>query len=67
MIWSKLVASVLKRVALVVVSLVTGPKVGPVLAGLGITVDPLVAQAGVYAVLEAVRNYAKHKLGLTWL
>ena len=67
MIWKKLIASVLKRVALVIVSFVTGANVQPWLQALGITVDPLVAQAGVYALLESLRNYLKHKAGLKFL
>jgi len=37
------------------------------LATFGVTIDPILASAAVYGILEVLRNYLKNKQGLKWL
>lgn len=54
-----------------IIGIITGVKVAPVLAQLGISVDPITLEAGlatfIGSLLTIVQNWAKMKFGLTWL
>jgi hypothetical protein len=54
-----------------IIGIITGLKVAPVLAQLGITVDPVTLEAGlatlIGSLLTIVQNWAKVKFKLTWL
>ena len=60
-IWKKLLQSVLKKVVLVVVSFVTGPKVSAALTALGVTIDPVVLSVGLFGLLEGLRGWLSHQ------
>ena len=67
MIWSKLIQSVLKRSAQVLMAYLASPGLSTVLAGWGITTQEGTIFISVFALVEAVRNYLKHQLKLTFL
>lgn len=54
-----------------IIGIITGVKVAPVLAQLGISVDPITLEAGlatlIGSLLTIVQNWAKMKFGLSWL
>ena len=58
-------------VAKVIVGIVTGVKVAPILAQLGVTIDPATMAGGIAtlmgALLTIAMNWAKVKFGLSWL
>ena len=60
-IWQKLLQSLLKKVVLVVVSFVSGPKVASLLVSLGVTIDPTVLSAGLFGLLEGLRGWLSHQ------
>ena len=54
-----------------IIGIITGVKLAPILAQLGITVDPMALEAGLATLigsgLTIIQNWAKVKFGLTWL
>jgi hypothetical protein len=54
-----------------IIGIITGVKVAPILAQLGISVDPVTFEAGlatlVGSLLTIAQNYIKVKFGVTWL
>ena len=62
-LWSKLVASVIKRTVQVVLS-AWGAKLA---TDFGVTIDQTQLTVGLVAASEVLRNYLKHKLGVAWL
>lgn len=54
-----------------IVSIITGVKVAPILAQLGITIDPVTLAGGIATLLGAgltiLQNWIKIKLGVKWL
>ena len=62
-LWSKLLTSVVKRSVQVVLA-AWGANLA---TGFGVTIDQTQLTVGLLALLEAGRNYLKHKVGLAWL
>ena len=54
-----------------IIGIITGLKVAPILAQLGISIDPVTLEAGlatlIGSLLTIVQNWAKVKFGLNWL
>ena len=67
MIWSKLIQSVLKRGVQAFLVYLASPGLSATLAGWGITTQEGTIFISVFALVEAVRNYLKHQLKLTFL
>jgi hypothetical protein len=60
-LWSRLAQSLLKRTVVVVVAALTGPKLAPTLASIGVTLDPTALTAALYAALETARAWVTHQ------
>ena len=53
--------SLIKKSIAAVVAVVTGPQLAPWLTQFGVTVDPVVMSAGVFAALEGGRTWLTHQ------
>lgn len=62
-LWGKLLTSVVKRTVQVALA-VWGANLA---TDFGVTIDQTQLTVGLLALLEAGRNYLKHKVGLAWL
>ena len=60
-LWSKLLQSLVKKLVLVVVGIITGPKLSVWLTTFGVTIDPVQLQAGIFLVLEGLRGWLTHQ------
>jgi len=62
-LWSVALKKGLKRGVQAVLAIIGMERI----ATYGVSVDPVVMTAGVYALLEVARNYLKNKQGWGWL
>ena len=62
-IWKKWIGSIIKRSIQAAIAYIGAER----LAAWGVTVDPTALAVAVFAGLEAVRNFLKHKLNLKFL
>lgn len=58
---TRFIQSLLKKAVVAFVSVITGPKLAPILSQFGVTIDPAQAQVGVFAALEGLRMWLTHQ------